>query len=124
MSQENEPAAKRDLNKLEAKIDSVEERLTVKIDANAAKIDANRQTIEKVVRQVVENGARLDQMVTREEFNKRMDELVAGQDRMISIFTQLNQEPVATNARLDRVETDVEKNKRDIKEIKAKLAMP
>ena len=42
----------------------------------------------------------------------------------MKILVQLNQERTATNTRLDRVEADVEKNKRDIKKIKSKLAMP
>ena len=145
MGQENEPATKRDLNRLEAKINDVEERLSAKIAANGAKIDANatkidantakieengrkidanRQTIEKVVQQVVENGARLDHMVTRDEFNKRFDELVTGIDGVMATLRRWEQEGTATNARLDRVEVDVDKNKRDIKEIKTKLVMP
>ncbi|RLE37114.1 hypothetical protein DRJ12_03420, partial [Candidatus Acetothermia bacterium] len=64
----------------------IEDRLTVKIDANAAKI--------------------------------------AGQNRMMKILTRLDQERLSTNARLDRVEADVEKNKREIERIKTKLSMP
>ena len=73
------PATKDDLKE-------VEDRLTVKIDANAAKI--------------------------------------AGQNRMMKILTRLDQERLSTNARLDRVEAGVEKNKREIERIKTKLSMP
>ena len=107
-----------------AKIDDVEKRLTAKIEENGRKIEKNAAAISRLTAKVVENGMRLDQMVTRDEFNKRMDEIIAGQDRLSAIFTQLDQERIAVNSRLDRVEADVATNKKDIKKIKTKLAMP
>ena len=109
------------------KIDTIVERFDVnsrKIESNAEKIEANGRAIRQLTHEVVEIKARLDQTITRDEFKAYFDEIITGQDEMMKILVQLNQERTATNTRLDRVETDVEKNKRDIKKIKSKLAMP
>ena len=53
-----------------------------------------------------------------------MDELMTGQDKMMTILIRLDHERVATNARIDRVEKDVDKNEIEIKKIKTKVAMP
>ena len=102
-----------------------------KIDANAAKIeenghkiDANTKRLDKLTIEVLNNRELIEQRATREELNKRFDELVTGIDGVMAILRGWEQERTATNARLDRVEVDVDKNKRDIKEIKTKLAMP
>ena len=109
------------------KIDTIVERLDAnsrKIESNAEKIEANGRAIRQLTHEVVEIKARLDQTITRDEFKAYFDEIITGQDEMMKILVQLNQERTATNTRLDRVEADVEKNKRDIKKIKSKLAMP
>ena len=109
----DEPATKKDL-------DQVKQELTDKIDANGAKID-------RIALQVIENR---EQMATKDAVNERfdavnerLDELLRGQDEMIGIFTRLDEERVATNARIDRIEGGVETNKSEIKMIKTKLAM-
>jgi len=109
------------------KIDTIVERLDAnsrKIESNAEKIEANGRAIRQLTHEVVEIKARLDQTITRDEFKAYFDEIITGQDEMMKILVQLNQERTATNARLNRVEADVEKNKRDIRKIKSKLAMP
>ena len=115
-------AAKIDANA--AKIDGVEKRLTAKIDANATKIEANNAALARVSKQVIENRDLIGKTLTREEHKRDFHEIMRSLDALMSAFTRLDQEKAATNARLDRVETDVGKNKRDIKEIKTKLAMP
>lgn len=64
-----------------------------------------------------------ERMATKEEMNRRLDEIIKGQDRMMVVLLRVDQERAATNARLDRVESDVMTNKNDIKRIKTKLAM-
>jgi len=115
----DEPATKKDLNQ-------VKQELTDKIDANSAKID-------RIALQVVENHGQIERRATREELNQRFDEVISGQDKMMTILTCLDEERVATNARIDRIEgdlsavvlrqADVETNKSEIKMIKTKLAM-
>jgi glyceraldehyde-3-phosphate dehydrogenase/erythrose-4-phosphate dehydrogenase len=115
----DEPATKKDLNQ-------VKQELTGKIDADSAKID-------RIALQVIENHEQIERRATREELNQRFDEVISGQDKMMTILTRLDEERVATNARIDRIEgdlsavvlrqADVETNKSEIKMIKTKLAM-
>ncbi len=134
--QRDAPATKEGLHqverKLTARIDGVEQKLATKVDANAAKIDANGKkidansaTLERVVRQVVDNREQISRLLTMgKEFKEYFNEILGTLDGLASGFTQLDQERVATNTRFDRVEKDVDKNKGEIKKIKTKLAMP
>jgi hypothetical protein len=79
----DEPATKKDL-------DLVKQDLI-------AKIDVNNEAISKTL--------------TREEYKKDYNELLRGQDEMMVVLLRIDQEKVATNARIDRVERDVERLK-------------
>ena len=94
MPKQEELATRKDLKKLE-------DRLTAKIDANAAKIDANSQTLSRLTSLVLDNGER---MATKENMNKRLDEIVSGIDGLARSFSILQQERVVINKRLDRIE--------------------
>jgi len=124
-------AAKIDANA--AKIDQVEKNLSAKIDANAAKIDrvernlgakidANSEAISKLTSLALENKDDIKKMATREYMDKRLDDIVTGQDKMIKLYMNLDQERTATKARVDRIDGDVEKNKTKIRELEAKVA--
>ncbi len=129
----DEPATKKDLDRVEQKltgrIDQVEQKLTdkidtnsKKIDTNSVKIDTNSKKIDNLTIQVINNREEIKKMVTRTEFNERMDEMARGQDKMMTILTRIDQERVATTAWIGRIEGDVEKNKSEIERIKTKLA--
>ena len=124
MSQENEPATKHDLQEVKQELTAKIDANATKIDANAARIDANTDRLDRLTVEVLTNRKLIEQRATREELNQRFDELVTGIDEVMAMLRRWDQERVVSNARLDRVETDVGKNKRDIKEIKTKLAMP
>jgi len=94
-----------------AKIDQVEESLTAKIDANGAKIDANTASIGRLTAQVTKNGEAIKETLTREEYKKDYNELLRGQDEMMVVLLRIDQERAATNARIDRVEADVQELK-------------
>jgi len=124
-------AAKIDANA--AKIDQVEKNLSAKIDANAAKIDrvernlgakidANSEAISKLTSLALENKDDIKKMATREYMDKRLDDIVTGQDKMIRLFMNVNQEQVAATARADRIEAEVGENKTKIRELEAKVA--
>ena len=136
-----EPATKGDLDQLKqeliTKIDANGKKIDanstkidvngVKIDANSAKIEANGKkiddisaTLSRLTSLVLDNRER---MATKEEMDRRFDEIIKGQDRMMVVLLRVDQERAATNARIDRVEGDVETNKNEIKRIKTKLAM-
>ena len=138
-------AAKIDANA--TKIDQVEKNLSAKIDVNAtkidanaakidanaakidrvernlgAKIDANSEAISKLTSLALENKDDIKKMATREYMDKRLDDIVTGQDKMIKLYMNLDQERTATKGRVDRIEGDVEENKSKIRELEAKVA--
>jgi len=140
-TQHDEPATKGDLDQLKqqlvAKIDANGAKIgdngakidtnSKKIDANGEKIDANGKkidiisvTLNRLTSQVLDNRER---MATKEEMNRRFDEIIKGQDRMMVVLLRVDQERAATNARIDRVELGVEANKSEIKRIRTKLAI-
>jgi septation ring formation regulator EzrA len=135
-----ELATKRDLNELEKEVDAkvsangnkIEEN-GKKVDANSAKIDENRKKIDhntkkieengrkidansaalaRISKQVVENGKQLAQLlVTTEEFKGYFHEIMSSLDDLTSGFAVMNDERAAMNARLDRIEKDVQELK-------------
>jgi len=118
-----ELVAKIDANS--AKIDQVEQSLTAKIDGNGAKIDANTATLSRVSHQVVENHEQIGRLLSMsKKFNEYFDEVISSLDGLARSVSGGEQERTAMNARLGRVDEDVDENKNDITKIKAKLAMP
>ena len=127
--------------RLSKKIDDVDKRLSAKIDANAAKIDANAEMIKanadkidanaemikangkkieanaaaihNLTREVVDIRVRLDQTLTRDEFKVYFDEIISGQDKMMSILTRLDQDWISILSRIERLERDVAELKAD-----------
>ena len=127
--------------RLSKKIDEVDKRLSAKIDANAAKIDANAEMIKanadkidanaemikangkkieanaaaihNLTREVVDIRTRLDQTLTRDEFKVYFDEIISGQDKMMSILTRLDQDWISILSRIERLERDVAELKAD-----------
>ena len=118
-------------NTLGRRIDKVERTLGERID----KVDKNLgeritgvektlgERIDKVAIQVVKNSEAISNMVTRDEFNEFREEMVSGQEKMITILTRLDQERIFTTEWIKRIETDVDKNKKEIEGIKLRLAI-
>jgi uncharacterized protein YjgD (DUF1641 family) len=100
----DKPATKKDL-------DLVKQDLTAKIDVNGRKINANSASIDRLTIQVMKNHEVISKTLTREEYKKDYNELLRGQDEMMVVSLRIDQERVATNARIDRVERDVERLK-------------
>ncbi len=113
-----------------AKIDANAEMIkanAAKIDANAGKIDANAEMIKangkkieanaaaihNLTREVVDIRVRLDQTLTRDEFKVYFDEIISGQDKMMSILTRLDQDWISILSRIERLERDVAELKAD-----------
>ena len=96
-----------------------------KIDANGRKIEANSAALSRISHQVVDNSEQIKRLVhLSEKFEEYFSEIISALDGLASKSAKLDQESIATNARFDRVERDVDENKADIKRIKTKLAMP
>ncbi len=130
----DEPATKGDLDQLKQQLITRIDANSVKIEANGKKIDANSAKIEANGKKIDDISATLsrltslvldnrERMATKEEMNRRLDEIIKGQDQMMVVLLRVDQERAATNARIDRVEGDVETNKSQIKRIRTKLAM-
>ena len=144
MTKLEELATKKDLKTLEdkltarltakidanaTKIDQVEKNLSAKIDANAskiednaAKIDANSKTLNRLTSLALENKVEIKKMAKQEDMDKRFDEIVSAIDGLARSFSILEQERVATTARVDGIEADVRQNKAKIQELEAKVA--
>ena len=74
---------------------------------------------------MVENSEKLTQLTTKvDKLDGYFNSIMTTLDGLAADFARFDQERVATNSRFDRVESDVGKNKRDIRKIKTKLAMP
>jgi len=131
----DEPATKRDLDQVKQELTERIDANGKKIDANSAKIDANGKKIDQVEHRLtarldkltdyaVENRERVGKMLTEEKFKVYFSELMNNIDGLAKVVSRGEQERTAMNARLGRVEEDVDKNKSDITKIKVKLAMP
>jgi len=137
IAKQEELATRKDLEKLEnrlttqiganaAKIDAnaaiinrVERNLGAKIDANSSKIDSLAGSLTRLTSIVLENR---EQMATKEEMNKRLDQIVTGQDKMVQLYMNLDQERVATMARVDRLQGDMQQNRTRIEDLETKVA--
>lgn len=76
---------------------------------------------EKIIKKLLEHNDQLDfikkNMATREE----LGEIKTSLDKVLEISIRLDQERVATYQWIKRIETDVERQKIEIKRIKLKL---
>ena len=122
MTKQEELATRKDLEKLEdrltAKIGANAAKIdtnSAKIDANAAKIDrvernlgakidANSEAISKLTSLVLDNKDEIKRMATKEDMDRRLDEVVNILDGLAHSFSILEQERVVANKRLDRIE--------------------
>jgi hypothetical protein len=86
------------------------------IEGNRKVIEKNREVINKISIQVIKNSQKIGILLTREAFNKKMEEFSQGQDKVITILNRLDQERVFTIERIKRIEEEVER-------IKAHLAL-
>jgi len=118
--QHDELGTKGDLHQLK-------QELVAKIDANSVKIDQLEEKLtarlNKLTDYAIENRERVGKMLTEERFKVYFGELMSNTDVLARSVSRGDQERTAMNARLGRVEEDVDKNKTDIKKIKTKLVM-
>lgn len=76
----------------------------VRADKRFAELSEN---MDKVIVKLVEMDGKIDRMVTRDEFDGRMEEVSGTLDGHTVILQRLDQERTVTNHRLDRLEGDV-----------------
>jgi BMFP domain-containing protein YqiC len=144
MKQKQELATKEDLKRLATKEQL--NKIAIQVGKNTEQLSKHAEQLDRIAIQVSKNSEAIDKMVTREEFNAAQREVLSGQDKMMTILQRIDLErvftaewispvrdrsPLATVRRLRRlisngvrrIEADVEKNKKEIKEIKLKLAI-
>ena len=90
------------------RFDKVDERL-VEHDLRFDKVDERLDNLTAIV---VEHGERLEQTVTKAEFEEFRKEQSNANDQMISILKRLDEERFATIEWLRRVEREVEDQKK------------
>lgn len=69
---------------------------------------------EKILDKLIEHGERLEKIEDRLETMPTKDELFSKLDSMVTILQRLDQERVFTTEWIRRIETDVEKIKREL----------
>ena len=89
-----------------------------KIDYRFDKID---ERLEKVINKLIEHDEKFDNMVTKDEFYQFKDEILTGQDKMMTILQRLDEERVFTNKWIGEIEEQVEESKNEINKIKLRL---
>ena len=141
MKQKEELSTKEGLENLDTKVDKIGiqvgknsktidknseaiDNLAIHVAKNTKAINKNSKAIDRVGIQVIKNSEAIDKMVTKDEFNEFREEMLSGQDKMMTILQRLDQERVFTVQWIERIETDVDRNKNEIKGIKLKLAIP
>ncbi len=69
------------------------------------------KTVDKIALEVVKHTEAIKNLVTRDEFDKKMDRVLDGQDKMTVILQRLDQERVFTIERIRHLEEEVNKIK-------------
>lgn len=75
------------------------------------------RVVDKIALEVVKHTEAIKNLVIRDEFDKKMDRVLDGQDKMMVILQRLDQERLFTFERVRRIEEEVAK-------IKAHLSIP
>jgi len=76
------------------------------------KRDETDSVFDSRMAQLAERSNDFDKLLTKEEFHEGCDKIKRCQRKILALATHiLDQERVATNARIDRVERDVERLK-------------
>lgn len=76
---------------------------------------------EKIIAKLLEHDEKIETLVTKPEFQEFRDEVLTGQDKMITILQRLDEERVFTNKWINDIEKKVEENKDEIKKLKLRL---
>jgi hypothetical protein len=106
-----------------------------KIDEHFVAVDKHLEhhdkQFEAIVGKLIEHDEKLDNMVTKQEFHELREEILQGQDEIITIVKRLDQERVSTIGRIDRIEDRVEQTEKevgiqraDLNKVKVQLNIP
>ena len=103
------------------RIEDKQDRFGERQDRFGEKQDRFEATQEKIIEKLLDHDEKLDQMATKTDLQELRHEMLAGQDKMITILERLDQERVFTNQAIERLEHRVEENTKEIQTIKTQL---
>lgn len=87
-------------NKIDERFEKIDERFN-KIDEKFKQTD---ELLDNIAIKLVDHDSQLENINTKLKKLDLIDDLIAGQDKMIRILERIDHERVATNSRLDRHE--------------------
>ena len=70
---------------------------------------------DKIIQKLLEHDKRLDQIEERVEKTLTLDDYLKGQDKILAVLQRLDQERVFTSEWIRRIESDVERVKKELK---------
>lgn len=76
---------------------------------------------EKIIKKLIELEGAMEDKVSNDKFDRFRDEVLAGQDKMITILQRLDEERIFTNKWIGEIEEKVEANKMEIDKMKLRL---
>lgn len=79
------------------------------------------KTVDKIALEVTKHTDAIKNLVTRDEFNEFRDENLTRLDEMTTILRRLDEERLFTFEMVKRIETEVEKQRKEINQIKEVL---
>src|SRR3989338_115914 len=87
-----------------------------RFDKIESRLDTLTITVDKLTVTALEHGERLDQMVTKTEFNEFRKEQSTANDQIMTILKRIDEERFATIGWLRRIEDEVEEQKKKTQE--------
>ncbi|OGH69019.1 MAG: hypothetical protein A2754_00980 [Candidatus Magasanikbacteria bacterium RIFCSPHIGHO2_01_FULL_47_8] len=76
---------------------------------------------DKIIQKLLEQDDKLASIVTKEEFQQTRNEILSGQDTMITILKRLDEERIFANKWIKDIETKVARQEEEIRKIKLQL---
>jgi len=97
---------------MEYKDEAVHKKVIARIEeALRGKADGKGYTDEELEAYFKKSNEQMSKILTRDDFNRGCDRILRKQAKLLAILTRIDQERAATTARIDRIESDVERLK-------------
>lgn len=82
-----------------------------RFDEHDRRFDEQDRRLDMLAKKAIEHDARFDELVTKNEFNDFKDEVLSGQDEMLTILQNLQQEIPAIAHAVTRHDKDISRIK-------------
>ncbi|MBI5728639.1 MAG: hypothetical protein HY983_00095 [Candidatus Magasanikbacteria bacterium] len=94
-----------------------------KLEQHDQKFAQHDKQFDIVIGKLVEHDAKIDTLATKDDLSALREEMISGQDAMMTVLKRLDEERVYAHERLNKVVEKVEEHTKDIRQIKAQLKM-